>query len=353
MRDLGFTDRANAGMFITWRTWQISLAALCAILYVAMTDWDLTSGAGESDRPFAQVARDDYEAPVLSLVFSGINRIALSTTSEMWLSDLATGEIVRLRDCPWSFGLSPAFSPGGRIVAVGGNEPAVRLWDAATGFELEPLGVGTEAVRCVAFSPDGTTLAVATWQSAEVALWDWRRRRRLAVLDGHRGNISVLAFSPDGSRLLAANSAAEVRLWDVATREERVCRRAHDAGMTAAAFAPNGGLFATASFVDVAVRLWDTATGEPRGSLPGVSTGVTGLAFSPDGTTLATSRCDGVATLWELASGRPLGTVRAPTGSLQSIAFAADGRTFATGGFDGSVRVWDAAKVIAGKSGEQ
>jgi WD40 repeat protein len=352
MKYVRCTDRASTGILITWRRWQVSLGLFCVILYVATTDWDLKTGAGARDRPFAQIAWDDYEAPVRSLVFSGSTRLAVATTSAMWLNDLATGEVVRLRDCPWSFGLSPAFSPDGRILAVGGNEPAVRLWDAGEGVELEPLNVGTEAVRCVAFSPDGTTLAVTTWNSPIITLWQWPCGRRLAILDGHRGNISVLAFSPDGSRLLAANSAADVRLWDVASREERACRRVHDAGIAAVAFSSNGSLFATASFVDVAVRLWDTVTGESRGSLPLVSTGVTGVAFSPDGNTLATSRRDGVAVLWDLASGRQLGAVRAPTGSLQSIAFSGDGRVLATGGFDGSVRRWDVRKVIEEKSQE-
>ena len=173
------TNRASTGMVINWRAWHISVAALCGILFVAMTDWDLNAGAGEDDKPFAQIARNDYEAPVRSLVFSGSTHLAASTTSAVWLNDLATGKGVCLWDRPWSFGLSPAFCPGGRILACGGDKPAVRLWDAGAGVELEPLRVATDAVRCVAFSPDGTTLAAAAWESPMITLWEWPSRHNL------------------------------------------------------------------------------------------------------------------------------------------------------------------------------
>ena len=82
----------------------------------------------------------------------------------------------------------------------------------------------------------------------------------------------------------------------------------HDSGITAVAYSPNGNVFATASYVDVAIRLWDSASGEPRGSLPSVLAGVTGLAFSPDGTTLALSRRTGMPRCgsWNQAGGSVL-----------------------------------------------
>jgi hypothetical protein len=109
-------------MAMTWRGWHVSLALLCGVLYVTMADRDFKAGSGEKDQQFPPIARNDYEGPVWSLVFSGSTHLASSTTNEVWLSNLATGEGVCMRDCPWSFGLSPTFSPGGRIMALGGPD---------------------------------------------------------------------------------------------------------------------------------------------------------------------------------------------------------------------------------------
>ena len=352
MEERGCTYRPSFRAVMTWYQWHATLAVLGVILCCAVTDRDSMFVAAGNDQPFAQLAHVDHDNSVWSLAFSGGTHLAWSTTSKIRLNNLANGEIVELGDSPGSFGPYPAFSPDGKFLAVGGKETEVRLWDTATGRELEPLTLGTTAVKTFAISPDGTTLAVATAHSSVATLWDWPRRRPLAALDGHAGTINLLAFAPDGRTLLTADSVGEVQLWDVASRRVARERRVHASGITAMAYSPDGRLFATASYMDSAVRLWDAAAGEPRGSLQNTSTGVTGLAFSPGGTTLATSQRNGVASLWALESRQRVGAVRVPTGSLQAIAFRGDGRVFATAGFDGSVRFWDVNNVIATRSHE-
>jgi WD40 repeat protein len=336
----------KSGVIVSWRPWQMSLALLGVVVYFGATNGDRIGGAVSRETPFAQIAQDDHEAPVWSLAFAGSRRLASSTSSELRVKDLATGEVVRLLDCRESFGLKPAFSPEGRTLAVGVNGPEIRFWDADTCIEQEPLSLGTQTARYVVFSPDGAILAVAISKSRKVTLYDWRRARPLAVLDGLGGEVNILAFSPDGSRLIAADSSSHVCIWDLASRKARARWRAHAAGISAVAHSPNGELIATASYLDNAIRLWDSASGEPRGILQGAGAGVTGIAFSPDGTELAQSRSDGVASLWDLASARQVGAVTASADSLQAIAFAADGRVFATSGFDGAVRYWDVARAI-------
>jgi WD40 repeat protein len=346
MRFLG--NLIDKGVVISWRPWQVGLALLGVMIYVATTDWSLRGATPGQVRPFAQISQDNHEAAVWSIVFSGTSRLASSTSCELRVKDMATGRNVRLLDSRECFGLAPAFSPDGRTLAIGTNWPTIRLWDTETLSELEPLTLGKEAARSVKFSPDGSTLAVVTWRSRKITLYEWPGRRPIAVLDGHGGEVNTVVFSTDGRTLVTADSASEVCVWDVASRTARARWQAHATGISALVHAPNGSVFATASFIDGTVRLWDSADGKPLGSLPNDGTGVTGLAFSPDATNLVLSRADGIASLWELAPARQIGTVKTSTGSLQTIAFAGDGRSFATGGFDGSVRYWDVAQAIAG-----
>src|SRR5262249_5097149 len=158
----------------------------------------------EPKPPFAQVGRQDNDAPVWSLAFApGASRLAWATaTGEVWLQDLGTGRALPLQHGPISSAQSLAFSADGRVLAVGGYGRAVRLWDTETGTERSGLGAGAEAGRCVAFSRAGKLLAVGgsggRRQPGAVTIWDWEARRRLMTLHGHASGITVLAFAPDG-----------------------------------------------------------------------------------------------------------------------------------------------------------
>ena len=336
-----------------WWRWQVGLAVVCALHYIGATDSDLRPTVDARQPSSVLIWEDERGVSVSAIRFSKNGYLASSTSSQLRLRKMATGQDVRLLDNGESCGLSPAFSPDGRVLAIGGRTPEVRLWDTGTGKVREPLRIGTETARTVDFSPDGTTLAVASGRSSRISLWDWTHRRRLANLDGRRGDINILAFSPDGTRLVSVDSTEEVSVWDVASRKAVSSLRAHKAGITTLAFSPSGRLFVTASYAEGVVRFWDPATGQPRGCLPSVLYGLTGVAFSPDATILAVSRSD-EASLWNLASARQVGLVRVMTGSLQAIAFAADGRTLATGGSEGALRLWDLSNVIGeGQGGSQ
>lgn len=104
-----------------------------------------------------------------------------------------------------------AWSPDGKLIATGGKDGMVILWDAATGKEVgraEPGGRGRKnAVRALAFAPDGKTLAAATdfklgkslgW----VVLLDVSNGKRVQVLDAFTAPPVALAFSPDGKTLV-------------------------------------------------------------------------------------------------------------------------------------------------------
>jgi WD40 repeat protein len=106
-----------------------------------------------------------------------------------------------------------AFAPDGRTVAVEANG-AVTLWEVASGRLRGRLAAGGKSVRGLAFSPDGRLLASGGFQDAPVCLWDLVAGEVVGRLRGEK-EVGAVAFSPEGSRL-AVVSSPTVLVCDVA-----------------------------------------------------------------------------------------------------------------------------------------
>jgi WD40 repeat protein/serine/threonine protein kinase/tetratricopeptide (TPR) repeat protein len=236
-----------------------------------------------------------------------------------------------------------AFSPDGQILASGGFDGPVTLWDAASGQKLRTLKAHTDKIKGIVFSPDGRLLASGSTDGT-VKLWDSSNGQLLRTLNASRYVFSV-AFSPDGKRLVSGGGYGTVKLWDTASGQELRSHKAHASRVFAVAFCPDGQLLASGGR-DGIVKLWDPVSGQEQWTQKASSNGVFGVGFSPDGKLLASaSSSEGVVRLWETASGQLLRTLKGHTGFLHDVAFSPGGQLLASGsGSDGTVRIWSAAR---------
>ena len=301
--------------------------------------------------------------------------------------------------------LGITFSRDGRRVVIARNGASRRgvfvlsVWDARTGKEVAVLPDDPDrqehngVIAALALSPDGKTLATASWDHS-IRLWDLDGLRRRSVLQGHLNEVWTLAFSPDGQSLVSGSKDGGVNVWPVFPQPEpellpdgwSLLAISHGGESAAAVNAQGkfglfdlrghdlerefdlgptqvephrrppwsagpggsgmGGLGPVAISADLSllvrarnedqVELWDTRTGQMASSLVSEAR-IDFLSLSPDGKVLLTG-----------GRGQPLRWYE-PDRSTQSVTtiesgrplFAQNGRTLAVLHGENAVQIWD------------
>lgn len=246
--------------------------------------------------------------------------------------------------------MTAVVSPNGRLLATGGGDSLVRLWNAST---AEPLGEplqATYAVVALAFSSDGKVL-LAGAADGGVRMWDAASGRRRGESLKMRGAVHAVAFSPHGQLAAAAGAvgdphlepAGEVQLCQVETGQNLGAALAHPRPVRALAFSPGGRLLLTGCD-DGRARFFLTATGAPLGQPLAHNAPVTAVAFSRDGATaitaVATDSGDAHVRLWRVPREEAFGRPFVLPGELSYLAFSADGASLLARTRGGAFRRW-------------
>lgn len=268
-----------------------------------------------------------------------------------------------------------ALSPDGSLLAIRTLEQRLELWDAGAGRRLHELAGPKGAVACLAFAPDGKTLAAgmgviespirildglmpveaALMGSMEnvtgkTVIWDIASGKPRLELGGQRGRVTALVFAPDGRTLAAtslgsrtiefdSNAAAKnevnpheasVKLWDVATGKERFTVP-HSAEIRCADVSPNGDLLAYAGGAEGGIVVVDLKSARVTNTLLGHVRSIVGLAFAADGGSITAADEAGDVKSWDVAQRNdPLIPVKRSPG-LIGLSFSSDGTKLAVG----------------------
>jgi serine/threonine-protein kinase len=269
---------------------------------------------------------------------------------------LDSAKAKRLAKMPGHQGMvsAVAFAPIRDLVATGGMDGLVRLWDfrerPPRDFTGSPKHNGD--VRALVFGPDSRLLASASGsRDNPLRLWyvgeDGLKER--ALLAQHKAAVDAIAFAPDGGFLAAAGDDKVIRLWDLAGLRptELLSLAGHNSAIKSLACSPNGARWASGGH-DGSILLWDLENDYAplQATLTGHIDRVLSLVVSPDGKTLASGSADQSIRLWDLTAKKPRERVVLSPGSgaIRVLLYLPDGRTLASLGEQGRLIYWDAAR---------
>eukprot|EP00756_Hemistasia_phaeocysticola_P017093 Hpha_TRINITY_DN15517_c2_g5::TRINITY_DN15517_c2_g5_i3::g.107171::m.107171 len=210
------------------------------------------------------------------------------------------------------------------MVASGGEDTHIRVWDTESGKEVKVLKGGhTDSPKGLVFTPNKGSEIVSCGLDNNVCVWNVSSGGLVATLKGHEGCVTGIALFPGAAKAVTCSFDKTLRVWDLTGKKE-VLKIDNDRAFRCVCISPDcskivaGGsgqysgvpvpiVQGQASVRGGSIRMYDASTGTELQNIQGHTLDVCGLAFAPCGTKVASCSWDGSLRLWEVTSeSRPL-----------------------------------------------
>ena len=295
-----------------------------------------------------------HTGPVLAVACSPDGRLLASGGSDgtIRLWDVALQREVRT--LPGHVGAVRSLIFGSRWLASAGDDHIVRLWDIAAGQARELTGA-QDPITCLALSADEKTLAASTARAiasdgyaqgkllpGTVLCWDLASQRLRFPPVPQPSAVWVIMFSPDARQLAVARQAGGVSMLSATTGTTLFTVSGVRLTVRSLAFSCDAKRLAWGN-TEGGIGVWNAVTRQPMSSPLGHKGTVFALQFSPDGRHLASAGGDSMVRVWDVASGEETLTLRGHRNTVHGLVYSPNGgRRLASCSADGTVKLWDA-----------
>lgn len=306
----------------------------------SMQVWDMTTGQCiRSWQSFARSVFDVAWSPDSGQIAGGGNDGVVT----VW--DVAQRAPLHLLRGHKAIIWGVAWSPDGGQLATCSEDNTIRIWDVAkAGSErvvTDPKLVDAQ-LFAAAWSPDGERLAVASHRQG-VFVYD-RRTQSLNRFGRAAAppRIRCVAWSPDARYLATSSEGGLVLVWDGGDYSLRATLQGHRGMVVALAWSPDGTRLASGSWGHGRDQLliWDTQSWQRIGALDDPNELVFAVAWSADGQRLVSAGSDGLLRWWNPQNGVCVLSRHGHEGPIQALRASPDGRFLASCGDDGAIRIW-------------
>jgi hypothetical protein len=286
----------------------------------------------------------DYSQPVpiLALAFNiAKHELVASGYGEVTFWNPANGELLRrINQLPQKI-QALAFTRDGTTLAIGGGSPGssgeALLVKTATLAERRTLGLFPDIVLDLKFSPDETRLATAGADNS-IRLYDVASGKQQLLIQQHADWVTGIDFSRDGKRIVSSSRDRTCRIFDATTGELETTYVGHEVPVLSVVFSPDDK-FACSAGRDKRIHLWTLKDGKKTNELAAAE-GET-LRLVADGGRLFACSSDKLVREYNFSDKEVRRTFSGHSDWVYSLATDSVNHWLATGAFDGEVRLWD------------
>lgn len=202
-----------------------------------------------------------------------------------------------------------AYAPDGQLVATGGDDGKVKLWNLSSGFCTVTFSDHTSAISQVEFAKQGRILFSASLDGT-VRAYDLIRYRNFKTFTSPTPTQFSSMTVDDSGEVLAAGSidSFEIFLWSVQTGKLMDVMSGHQGPVSGLSFGPGGAQLASSSW-DRTIRVWDIFRRARTVDPYSLNSDALTVTFRPDGKELAASTLDGQIQFWSLEDDKQTGVI--------------------------------------------